>query len=141
MLKYMFSLVAQDIIVYQLGHLDYQNIKKNYLNKNINLFCNDLKEQSNIEKEKVARKLHHQLIHPASAKSNGLLTDANIINIVIDTEIEIIDQLYEKCKIFQKFKKPKPKPIVGFPLTKRFHQTGAPDLKEWSSLPKCVSFI
>ena len=59
MLKCMFSLVAQDIIVYQLGHLDYQNIKKNYLNKNINLFCNDLKEQSNIEKEKVARKLHH----------------------------------------------------------------------------------
>ena len=55
----MFSLVAQDIIVYQLGHLDYQNIKKNYLNKNINLFCNDLKEQSNIEKEKVARKLYH----------------------------------------------------------------------------------
>ena len=55
----MFSLVAQGIIVYQLGHLDYQNIKKNYLNKNINLFCNDLKEQSNIEKEKVARKLHH----------------------------------------------------------------------------------
>ena len=54
----MFSLVAQGIIVYQLGHLDYQNIKKNYLNKN-NLFCNDLKEQSNIEKEKVARKLHH----------------------------------------------------------------------------------
>ena len=65
MLKYLFILVAQVIIVYQLGKFDYQNIKKNNLNENIYLFSNDLNRQSNMEKEKAARKLHCQFSHPA----------------------------------------------------------------------------
>ena len=35
-----------------IGKLDYQNILKNNLNENINLFCNDLNGQSTFEKEK-----------------------------------------------------------------------------------------
>ena len=89
--------------------------------------------QSTIEKEKVARKLHCQFRHPASTKLKGLLTDAD----VIDKELsEIIDPLDGNHEICQKFKKPKPKPIVGFPLAKHFNQTVALDFKEWSSSPK-----
>ena len=93
----------------------------------------DLNGQSTTEKEKVARKLHCQFSHPASTKLKGLLTDAN----VIDKELsEIIDPLDGNHEICQKFKKPKPKPIVGFPLAKHFNQTVALDFKEWSSSPK-----
>ena len=93
----------------------------------------DLNGQSTTEKEKVARKLHCQFSHPASTKLKGLLTDAN----VIDKELsEIIDPLDGNHEICQKFKKPKPKPIVGFPLAKHFNQTVALYFKEWSSSPK-----
>ena len=48
----------------------------------------------------------------------GLLTDTN----VTDKELyEIIDHLDKNCEICQQFKKPKPKPLVGFPLAKRFN--------------------
>ena len=49
---------------------------------------------------------------------------------------EIIDCLEENCEVCQKFKKPKPKPNVGFPLAKRFNQTVTLHLKEWSSSSK-----
>ena len=87
--------------------------------------------QSTKEKGNVGKKLHRQFSHPACTKFKGLLTDANII----DKELyEIIDRLDENCEICQKFKKPKP--IVGFPLAKRFSHTVVFGLKEWPSSPK-----
>ena len=84
-------------------------------------------------KKKVARKLHRQFRNPASTKLNRLLADAN----VIDNELyQIIDHIYKNFEICQKFKKLKPKLIVGFPLVKRLNQTAVLDLKEWSSSSK-----
>ena len=41
--------------------------------------------------------------------------------------------LDEKCKICIKYKRTKPRPVVGFPLAKTFNETMDIDLKEWSN--------
>ena len=37
------------------------------------------------------------------------------------------------CEIFITYRKPKPRPIVHFPLAKRFNETVTHDLKQWVS--------
>ena len=82
--------------------------------------------------------MHCQFSNPASTKLKGLLTDGN----VIDKELyEIIDHLDENCEICEKFKRPKLKPVICFPLLAQcFNQTLALDLK-WSSSSKYGSYI
>ena len=75
-------------------------------------------------------KSHCQFSHPNAQKLISLLKDAN----VDDKElITIINDVSDNCEICFKHNKPKPRPIVGFPLAKRFNETVARDLKEWSS--------
>ena len=75
-------------------------------------------------------KSHCQFSHPNAQKLISLLKDAN----VDDKElIAIINDVSDNCEICFKHNKPKPRPIVGFPLAKRFNETVARDLKEWSS--------
>ena len=40
--------------------------------------------------------------------------------------------LDEKCNICIKYKRTKPRPVVGFPLAETFHEKMDIDLKEWS---------
>ena len=47
-----------------------------------------------------------------------------------------IKNLDVNCGMCNKYKKPKPRPIVGFPLSKVLNQALAVDLKEWSYSPK-----
>ena len=46
------------------------------------LFCDDVNELSNVEKEKIAIKLQRQFSHPSSDKLIPLLKDANINDII-----------------------------------------------------------
>ena len=48
----------------------------------------------------------------------------------------MVKNINSNCEVYQKYKKPKPKSIVSFPLAKTFNETVALDLKEWKSNPK-----
>ena len=96
------------------------------------LFCDDVNELSNVEKEKTAIKLHRQFSHPSSDNLIILLKDANINDKQL---FDMVKNINGNCKVCQKYKKPKPKPIVSFPLAKTFTETVALDLKEWKSNP------
>ena len=89
-----------------------------------------IKPDSN--KQNIASKLHRQFAHASSSKIKALLTDANIHDDEIINQLEILDTTCDTCL---KYKKKKPKPIVGLPLAKTFNETVAMDLKEWSHQP------
>ena len=85
------------------------------------------------EKKAMAIKLHRQFSHPPSSRLKDLLSDANIND---NDVFKFIDELDSTCEVCLKYKKAKPKPVVGMPMAKRFNETVALDLKEWSASPK-----
>ena len=97
------------------------------------LFCDDVIELSNDEKQKIAIRLHCQFSHPSSDKLITLLKDANINDKQL---FDMVKNINSNCNVCQKYKKPKPKLIVSFPLAKTFNETVVLDLKEWKSNPK-----
>ena len=56
-----------------------------------------------------------------------LLQDAQIIDKGLE---KYLDDLDNACEICLKYKKPKPRPVVGFPMAKTFDDTLAMDLKQ-----------
>ena len=68
-------------------------------------------------------------MHPPSHKIKDLLSHAGVDD---DEMNKVLDAIDDSCDICQKYKKVKPKPIVGFPLAKEFNETVAMDLKHWS---------
>ena len=101
--------------------------EKNF-KSNIALFCTNMQNLSSQEKYKIALKLHRQFSHPHSDRLLSLLKDCNINDEEIKSHIISLD---EKCDICIKYKKTKPRPVVGFPMAKNFNETIAMDLKEW----------
>ena len=97
------------------------------------LFCDDVNELSNDEKQKITIKLRRHFSHPSGDKVITLLKDTNINDKQL---FDMVKNITSNCKVFQKYKKPKPKPIVSFPLAKTFNETVALDSKEWKSNPK-----
>ena len=91
-----------------------------------------LKDMPKGEKYKVALKLHGQFSHPHSDKIKALLRDAEIIDDELEKHLVDLDNL---CNIWNKYKKVKPRPCVGFPMARNFNETVAMDLKQWSSSP------
>ena len=49
---------------------------------------------------------------------------------------DLSDRLDDSCSICKKYRRPKPRPVVGFPMVKTFNETVGMDLKEWSHSPK-----
>ena len=78
-------------------------------------------------KKSKLQKLHRQFAHPPSYKIKDVLTDAKVDD--AEMHVLMILQIHVICL---KYKKVKPKPIVGFPLAKEFNETVAMDLKHWS---------
>ena len=90
-----------------------------------------------VKSKKIVIKLHCQFSHPSSDKLITLLKDTNIN----DKELfDMVKNIFSNCKVYQKYKKPKPKPVVSLLLAKKFKETLALDLKEWKSNLK-VSFL
>ena len=56
----------------------------------------------------------------------------------MDKDLEdFSDRLDDSCSICKKYRRPKPRPVVGFPMVKTFNETVGMDLKEeWSHSPK-----
>ena len=79
-----------------------------------------------MKSKKIVIKLHCQFSHPSSDKLNTLLKDININ----DKELfDMVKNINSNCKVYQKYKKPKPKLVVSFLLAKKFNDTLALDLK------------
>ena len=49
---------------------------------------------------------------------------------------DLLDRLDDSCSICKKYRRPKPRPVVGFPMAKTFNETVDMDLKERSHSPK-----
>ena len=109
-------------------------INGNKLNDTVelSLFCGILNEKSDKEIMDLAKKLHRQFAHPTSKKLKSLIDDAEVNNVILN---KCIDEVSEKCDTCIKYKRPKRRPVVAFPLAKIFNDTVAMDLKQYSYSP------
>ena len=91
------------------------------------LFLNNIDKKGKVEKLKIATKLHKQFSHPSAKKLRDLVESAGLK----DAEfIDILMKLPLTCQTCIRYKKPAPRPVVGFPLGTHFNQTVAMDIKE-----------
>ena len=109
------------------GHPIDSNTLNDVLYNTMNI--DDLTHGTINEKRKIAMKLHRQFSHANAKKLKILIKEAGKEDEVLFKEI---DDIVENCEVCIKYKKPKPRPIVGLPMGRCFNETIAMDLKEWS---------
>ena len=91
------------------------------------LFLNNIDKKGKVEKLKIATKLHKQFSHSSAKKLCDLVKSAGLK----DAEfIDILMKLPLTCQTCIRYKKPAPRPVVGFPLGTHFNQIVAMDIKE-----------
>ena len=73
--------------------------------------------------------LHRQFSHSSKERLRSLVTSVGIEN---QQFLKSIETASDECEVGQLYKKPSPKPIVGFPSARVSNQTVAMDLKEYS---------
>ena len=84
-----------------------------------------------IDKKKVALKLHSQFAHPPVRKLLQIIKRAGLEN---DKDlVQKIEEVQKECKICKEFSKPSPIPVVGLPNATKFNETVALDLKFFNS--------
>lgn len=71
-------------------------------------------------------KLHKQFAHPAPERLKKLIRNAGIDSVGISA---MVDSISQNCDVCKRFKKPPPRPVVGFPTASEFNETVAMDLK------------
>ena len=76
----------------------------------------------------VAKKLHRQFAHPSSEKLKKLVKNAGHGS---EKLFKSIDAVTDRCETCIKFKRPRPRPVVTFPLASSFNEVVAMDLKSW----------
>ena len=77
-----------------------------------------------------AKKLHRHFSHAPGYKLKDLLKKAGFEK---EEYFKAIDEVSESCEICIRYKKPKPKPVVGLPRGQTFNDTVAMDLKTLSN--------
>ena len=82
------------------------------------------------EIKKKALKLHRQFSHCTAAQLKNVLKTAGIAKEEYD---DIIDEVSESCDTCLKYKKVKPRPVVGLPRGRYFNDMVAMDLKKLHS--------
>lgn len=91
------------------------------------LFIKEIASKNRLEKIKIATKLHRQFSHPSSKKLCDLVRNSGMR----DSEfIKILQELPNSCEICMRYKRAKPRPIVGFSLGTYFNESIAMDIKE-----------
>ena len=80
--------------------------------ENIVCFSDDLTNNDRGKKWNIALKLNHQFSHPNMQKRISLLKDTNIDDKEL---IAITNDVSDNCEICFKYKKPQPRPTLGFP--------------------------
>lgn len=104
------------------GHYSIPIIKCNYKDISVILYTGNENEGN----DRVALKLHKQFAHPSAERLIKLVRDAGINDRYLIDEIK---KCSENCQVCIRLKKPKPRPVVGFPLATKFNETVAIDLK------------
>ena len=79
------------------------------------------------EVRKKVTKLHRQFSHCTSIQLKNLLKSAGVND---EQYNKIIDEISENCEICLKYKKVKPRPVVGLPCGRYFNDIVAMDLKK-----------
>lgn len=122
----------QDVHVTQSGHYaialnDSKNIMRDIqCNKNVKVSF-IVQNIENMDKTKIAKKLHAHFGHARPQKLIKLLERAGVED--DDELIEKIHEVSDKCGVCQDFAKPSPRPTVGLPHASSFNETVAMDLK------------
>ena len=81
---------------------------------------------NNKEMKEKALKLHRQFSHAPAYKLKSLLTNAGFQK---KEYFSALDEVCESCDICKRYKKAKPRPVVGLPRSQNFNDTVAMDLK------------
>ena len=89
------------------------------------LSTDNISEQSENEKEKIAKKLHQQFAHPRSEKLKKLLKHSGVNDEILNSKIEELDSKCNTCRIY---KKPASRPVVCTSLAQCFNQVISMDL-------------
>ena len=87
-----------------------------------------LDELSSADRLKVLLKLHRQFAHPTRGKLETLLRDAGVWREQCAQDLEKIEN---NCTLCKQYIRTPSRPVVGFPMAKRFNQVVAMDLKHW----------
>ena len=80
--------------------------------------------------EKVAVKLHKQFGHATPVKILDLIHKAGVNNKELEKSIH---NAVNSCEVCKRFKKPSPRPVVGFPIANKFNEAVSMDLKSWGT--------
>ena len=98
-------------------------------------FVRSLAGKSLEEKQLIAQKLHRQFSHPSFEKLATLVKRSGQRD---KGFLKILEQVTAKCEICCCYKKPKPRPVVRFPLANDFNDVVAMDIKKllvrWCSI-------
>jgi hypothetical protein len=95
-------------------------------------------DMSEEERKRALLKLHKQFGHASAERLCKLLRSAGDIQPGIQKDVtDIVDN----CEVCLKFKRPPPKPAVGFPLATRFNETVAVDLHQLEKNLWCLHII
>ena len=94
---------------------------------NIVFHLETLSEVTKAEKARKAKKLHRQFAHATKERLIKLLKNGGCEDKEFLQEVE---KCCDACQFCQKYRRPKPKPIVGLPKTDKFNQVVSMDLKE-----------
>ena len=78
------------------------------------------------EKQSIAEKSHKQFGHASSDKTLKLIKLSGIV----DKELDLVNEIGEKCTMCLKYKKAPLKPVVGFSLSRDFNKVISVDSKE-----------
>ena len=83
--------------------------------------------KSDLEKTRMAKKLHSQFGHPSHEKLTKLVQSAGVQD---SSFIDMIKECSAKCETCIKYSRKNPRPIVGMALSNDFNSTIAMDLKQ-----------
>jgi len=79
------------------------------------------------EKHKTLLKLHRQFAYPPKKRLAALLKDAGIWKAEYEADLDQIENRCELCKVYAKTPI---RPVIGMPMTSRFNEKVAMDLKQ-----------
>ena len=109
------------------GHY-YVNLSRLSSQQNVSevLFVKGMSQKSEGEKRKIVTKLHRQFSHPTSEKLTKLVENSGVND---KKFLALIEEVSSQCDFCQRYKKSKPKPVVGMPLASVFNELVAMDIK------------
>ena len=110
------------------GHYCIDLTKDKVNDLDLAFICEEINSANDVDKTKIAQKLHRQFGHPDSKKLKSLLQDAKLDD---ETLLKAIDKLSEECESCLKYKRNMSKPVVGLPMARKLKETVAMDLKEY----------